>query len=410
MSYNNFNTFKSFKNVGINSSSNYALSMKSTGNNISFHSSNSIDYNNVDIMSIKNIINKKQNEDLNLSSLNGNTINPVITINNNNQDCKIMTNLNVNGNLNVNENLNVLNGEINIKKLAINGDYGSNTKYLKSGGSDSDLTWDTIASSPWATSGNDIYYNSGNVGIGTINPTEKLDIEGNIKINNSILIKGAFAHHPIEVTLTSGWLTNLAEGGLQIDVVSSAFTNGFIYSNTAGLYLDGHRVNAAGFDTASDDRLKINEELIINTTNTLLKLRPQIYDKKKNLSSSETKKEAGLIVQEIYYEAPELRYLINIPDDATLIDDNKYRNFDDIRNDPDYSNWGTSPASLNYNGLIPYLIQGFKEQQNKINTLKTENQQQQTKINTLETENAELKSIIDKLKTANSFEEFKNSL
>ena len=105
MSYSNFNTFKLFQNVGINSSSDYALSMESDGNNVSFHSSNSIDYNNVDIMSIKNIINKKQNEDLNLSSLNGTTINPVITINNNHSDCRIMTNLNVNGNVNINNNL-----------------------------------------------------------------------------------------------------------------------------------------------------------------------------------------------------------------------------------------------------------------------------------------------------------------
>ena len=167
MSYSNFNTFKLFENVGINSSSDYMLSMRPNDNNVSFHSSNSIDYNNVDIMSIKNIINKAPNEDLNLSCLNGTTINPVITINNNNQDCRIMTNLNVSG------NLNILDGgmikttgigsfsSININKLAINGDYGSNTKYLKSGGSGSDLTWDTIASSPWTTSGNDITYGSG---------------------------------------------------------------------------------------------------------------------------------------------------------------------------------------------------------------------------------------------------------
>ena len=63
-------------------------------------------------MSIKNIINKKQNEDLNLSSLNGNTINPVIMINNNNQDCRIMTNLNVAGNVNVNDS------KKNIKKYS----------------------------------------------------------------------------------------------------------------------------------------------------------------------------------------------------------------------------------------------------------------------------------------------------
>ena len=137
MSYSNFNTFKLFQNVGINSSNNYVLSMKPNDNNVSFHSSNSIDYNNVDIMSIKNIINKKQNEDLNLSSLTGTTINPVITINNNHSDCRIMTNLNVSG------NVNVLNGGINIKVIfeiqegGINGDYGLNPKYLKSGGSGS---------------------------------------------------------------------------------------------------------------------------------------------------------------------------------------------------------------------------------------------------------------------------------
>ena len=113
MSYSNFNTFKLFQNIGINSSNNYVLSMKPNDNNVSFHSSNSIDYNNVDIMSIKNIINKKQNEDLNLSSLTGTTINPVITINNNHSDCRIMTNLNVAGNLNITKNLDV-SGNLNI--------------------------------------------------------------------------------------------------------------------------------------------------------------------------------------------------------------------------------------------------------------------------------------------------------
>ena len=190
MSYSNFNTFKLFENVGINSSSDYMLSMRPNDNNVSFHSSNSIDYNNVDIMSIKNIINKAPNEDLNLSCLNGTTINPVITINNNNQDCRIMTNLNVSG------NLNILDGgmikttgigsfsSININKLAINGDYGSNTKYLKSGGSGSDLTWDTIASSPWTTSGSDIYRSSGNVAVGTTSPSYKLDVRGSEVVAN----------------------------------------------------------------------------------------------------------------------------------------------------------------------------------------------------------------------------------
>ena len=71
----------------------------------------------------------------------------------------------------------------------------------------------------------------------------------------------------------------------------------------------------------------------------------------------------------------------------TFIDDNKYENFDDIRNDPDYSNWGHEEAYLNYIGFISYLIKGFQEQQKEIDTLKTESQQQQTEITILKTEN-----------------------
>ena len=162
----------------------------------------------------------------------------------------------------------------------------------------------------------------------------------------------------------------------------------------AHLPMYAHGVHAHGVQLTSDDRLKINEELIQNATNTLLKLRPQIYDKKTSLTSltsTDTIKEAGLIAQEVYYEIPELRYLVNISNDATLIDDNKYRNFDDIRNDPDYNNWGNEQAYLNYIGLIPYLIQGFKEVnveieklKTEVSTLKQENIQQQAKIETLE--------------------------
>ena len=39
MSYSNFNTFKLFQNVGINSSGDYMVSMKPNDNNVSFHSS-----------------------------------------------------------------------------------------------------------------------------------------------------------------------------------------------------------------------------------------------------------------------------------------------------------------------------------------------------------------------------------
>ena len=100
-----FNNYKLFKNVGIRSSDNKLIVMNvNKSNNVSFYSSDG-GTNNIDVMSINSIINKSQNEDLNLSSLTGNKINPVITINNNHSDCRIMTNLNVNGNVNINNNL-----------------------------------------------------------------------------------------------------------------------------------------------------------------------------------------------------------------------------------------------------------------------------------------------------------------
>ena len=65
------------------------------------------------------------------------------------------------------------------------------------------------------------------------------------------------------------------------------------------------------FANWSDDRVKENEELIENACETLSKLRPQLYDKKPDENDDPTTwyKESGLIAQEIYYDAPELRHL-----------------------------------------------------------------------------------------------------
>ena len=113
-------------------------------------------------------------------------------------------------------------------------------------------------------------------------------------------------------------------------------------------------------EASSDDRLKDNETYIRNATKTLMKLKPQIYDKKESLTSNVYQHEAGLIAQDIWYDAPELRFAVKpgllseIPVDAPV-------RSDDPREDPDYSKWGPNPASVDYNYLIPYTIKSIQE-------------------------------------------------
>ena len=107
-----------------------------------------------------------------------------------------------------------------------------------------------------------------------------------------------------------------------------------------------------------------------------MKLKPQVYDKKNNMTSTNTdnwQKESGFIAQEIYYDAPELRHLVKIIGDL-LPDD--IPTYSDPAQDPDYSSWGEEPAILNYTGIIPYLVKGIQEQQTTIDA-------QQTTIDTL---------------------------
>ena len=120
---------------------------------------------------------------------------------------------------------------------------------------------------------------------------------------------------------------------------------------------------------SSDDRLKENEELIEHACETSPKLRPQLYDKKPDMENDDPTtwhKESGLIVQEIYYDAPELRHLVHkgepdIDEEGNEIPLPEIPTSIDPQQDPDYSSWGKDPASVNYIGLIAYLVKANNE-------------------------------------------------
>jgi hypothetical protein len=129
------------------------------------------------------------------------------------------------------------------------------------------------------------------------------------------------------------------------------------------------------FENLSDDRIKTDEALITNATQTLNKLRPQVYNKWSSLDfnsngHSSSFKESGIIAQEIFYDAPELRHLVSVPADANSnIYFNNITSSKDPSIDPDYKDWGSTVASVNYIGLIPYLVKSAQEKDTQINEM-----------------------------------------
>ena len=133
------------------------------------------------------------------------------------------------------------------------------------------------------------------------------------------------------------------------------------------------KVSADQYLNNSDDRVKNNEKLIENATQTIMKLTPQIYDKFGNMDlSGDYNIESGLVTQEVYYNAPELRHLVELGLDIsgeTIIPDEMDISNINIGDDPDYGNHGwskTEKSALNYTGLIPYLVKSNQELNEKL--------------------------------------------
>ena len=155
---------------------------------------------------------------------------------------------------------------------------------------------------------------------------------------------------------------------------------------------DGSLYSDNALRHSSDDRRKINEQHITNAMETINKLSPQIYTKLNDLvqnGGTSVKTESGLIAQEIYYNAPELRHLVTIQDEnGNKLTPQEYDlSGNDIQNDPDYTalGWGNKSAHVDYTGLIPYLIKANQEKQTILEQQESTISQQTTQIEDLKT-------------------------
>ena len=206
---------------------------------------------------------------------------------------------------------------------------------------------------------------NGNVGAGTTEPLTKLQVQhsgGGDTVSTTTAL----------VSIIENQVPNYGKYGLFMGVSQSSgqpWLQGLRYAGTTLQNNDkfhiqlnplGGIIIVNGTTYSSDDRIKSNEQYIENATETLLKLKPQTYDKRSMMNTGEWKmRESGLIAQDVWYDTPELRHLVShdknadIPIEKPFVDD-------DPTKDPDYSSWGEI-ATLNYQGLIAYLIKSNQE-------------------------------------------------
>ena len=160
-----------------------------------------------------------------------------------------------------------------------------------------------------------------------------------------------------------------------VESSGTSASNGVLHVETAGqvqafsIRENGDLYSDNTIRYSSDDRRKIEEQYITNGTETIKKLSPQIYTKLSDLEQNggvPIKTESGLIAQEVYYNAPELCHLVRIEDSTgkRLLPREYDLSGNDIQNDPDYTalGWGNKSATVDYIGLLPYLIKSNQEQ------------------------------------------------
>lgn len=161
-------------------------------------------------------------------------------------------------------------------------------------------------------------------------------------------------------SLTAG--TNVSFDGATINASFSGGVNSINYNGSEitistntniseNLSVLGNISVNGSYVHSSDDRLKVDEMRIENALETIDKLKPNTYTK-----NNQT--ESGLVVQDIWYNTPELRHLVHTTDPETILDiSGEY----DYNTDLTSLNWDNEPAKLDYCGLLSYITKGIQE-------------------------------------------------
>ena len=264
--------------------------------------------------------------------------------------------------------------------------YGTSGQVLTSAGSGASPTWTTATSSQWTTSGSNIYYNTGNVGIGTASPSGILQVNGvqdgvagknarfsyngtyyleinelSIRSFNNPLIfgTGTSGTERMQIDASGNLLIALTSqvGAGTVCTTNSATKNGVVVKDSAsGSYLysglnssnssvllilgSGNVQNANNsYGAISDVKLKEN---IVDATpklDKLMKVRVRNYNLK---GDYEQHKQIGVIAQELETVFP------------AMVDETPDK-------DEEGNDLGTTTKSVKYSVFVPMLIKAIQE-------------------------------------------------
>lgn len=195
----------------------------------------------------------------------------------------------------------------------------------------------------------------GDVGIGTLTPNEKLEVNGNVLVSGGVNGK-IFINTPVQsgnattdcfpiFTTSTGYQYLTSDGG------NLKYNPGNNTLYTGNMNVSGTTYSNI-FQVTSDITLKQNITDLENPLQKILNIQGKNYTWKNDASNI---LQSGLIAQQVEEHIPE------------LIQENN------------------GIKTVNYNGIIPYLVESVKIQQNEINI-------QQNEIESLKEENTLLKS------------------
>lgn len=182
------------------------------------------------------------------------------------------------------------------------------------------------------------------------------DVSGALALKQNTLIAGSgitFDGTTINASSSEGGISTITSDGTTININSDTNISGNL-NITGNLSADGVVLHT------SDDRLKENEQRIENALETLDKLKPVKYTRNNN-------NETGFIAQDVWYQVPELKYLVKTNSSNIIDISGSYTHETDLST----HGWSSKPAQFNYIGLMGHITKGIQELDSLIESNKT---------------------------------------